>query len=149
MASAALIRAATVEDIPRLLAIERQAEQASHWAENEYSAMFESQSPRRIVLVADDESGMHGFGVARLVHPGCEIENLVVSPVMRRRGIGMRLLSGLIDRAREQGAITFFLEVRELNIEARALYNRVGFRECGRRKAYYQNPEDNAILYCL
>ncbi|HEV7217310.1 MAG: ribosomal protein S18-alanine N-acetyltransferase [Terriglobales bacterium] len=153
-----VIRPALIEDISAILKIEQQAEAAAHWTEEKYREIFENETPgrsaesaapRRIMMVAEDEAGVQGFGIMRLMRQECEIENLVVAPEMRRRGVGKQLLRTLIDLARKQGVITVFLEVRDGNDAARALYNGVGFRESGRRRAYYHSPREDAILYQL
>ena len=77
------------------------------------------------------------------------MENIVVSPAARRTGIGKRLLDALLQAARETNNAAVFLEVRESNHEARAFYEHVGFKLDGRRKSYYFNPSEDAILYRL
>ena len=143
------IRPALIEDVPAILKVERVAETATHWTEGKYLGIFEQETPRRIALVAEDESGVHGFGVIQLLHQECEIENLVVVSGMRRQGVGNQLLCSLIEVARNHGAAAVFLEVRDSNEAARELYNGAGFSESGRRKGYYHSPEEDAILYRL
>lgn len=153
-----VIRPALIQDISAILKIEQQAEAAAHWTEEKYREIFENETPapiaesqgsHRIVVVAEDEAGVQGFGIMQLLHQECEVENLVVAPEMRRQGVGKRLLRTLIDQARKHGATAVFLEVRDGNEAARALYTGVGFRESGRRKGYYHSPEEDAILYQL
>ncbi len=74
---------------------------------------------------------------------------MVVTTSARRKGIGNQLLTALIAEARETNSDSVFLEVRESNVAARALYEKSGFRSTGRRKSYYSNPLEDAILYCL
>ncbi len=144
-----IIRPAIIQDIPAILKIEQQAEAAAHWKEEDYRQVFVKDVPRRLVIVAEDESGLQAFSVIRLLQQECEIENLVVAPPMRQRGLGKQLLKNVVNLARSQGAISIFLEVREGNEAARALYNKLGFSESGRRQTYYHNPEEDAILYRL
>ncbi len=144
-----LIRPAVIEDIPAILTIEQQTEAAAHWTDEKYREIFEKQNPRRFAIVAEGKSGVQGFGVIVLLEQGCEVENLVVIRHRRRRGLGKRLLRSLIDLAENEGASGIFLEVREGNAGARGLYNTLGFAESGRRKGYYHNPEEDAILYRL
>ncbi len=68
-----------------------------------------------------------------------EILNIAVHPAFRRRGIALALLAAC-------SAPTTFLEVRETNLGARALYRQAGFQEVGLRKAYYRNPGEAAIV---
>lgn len=65
----------------------------------------------------------------------------------RRKGIGQQLLDALLLAARESNIESVFLEVRESNHEARAFYEKAGFKLDGRRKSYYANPSEDAILY--
>jgi len=78
-----------------------------------------------------------------------EIENIALAGPARRRGLGTRLLGEFLDLARAQGAEAVFLEVRESNRAARALYEKWSFMRSGRRQRYYKDPEEDAILYRL
>jgi ribosomal-protein-alanine acetyltransferase len=90
-----------------------------------------------------------GFLVARHVREEWELENIVVSAEFRGRGIGERLLHGLLARVRETESWGVFLEVRESNVAARKFYQKAGFRDIGRRKSYYADPAEDAVLYRL
>src|SRR5438128_1704079 len=78
-----------------------------------------------------------------------ETENIAIARSARRGGLGTRLLGEFVDLARAEGAESVFLEVRESNRAARLLYEKWSFTERGRRKKYYQDPEEDAILYHL
>ena len=72
------------------------------------------------------------------------------SPVQPSRRVpSPRLLGELLDSARAKDAAAVFLEVRESNQAARALYEKWAFRESGRRPRYYKDPAEDAILYRL
>ena len=73
-----------------------------------------------------------------------ELLTIAVRPTERRRGLGRRLLTAVIEGAREAGARTLFLEVGADNPPARALYEAMGFRVVGRRAAYYRRGEGPA-----
>lgn len=90
-----------------------------------------------------------GFLVAQHIAPDWELENMVVTPELQRAGIGHRLLVALIETAKQTSSEAVFLEVRESNVAARGLYENCGFRQTGRRKSYYSNPLEDAILYRL
>lgn len=92
---------------------------------------------------------MLGFLIAHHLHPEWELENLVVAPDFRRKGLATKLLAALLTRARETNSESVFLEVRESNQAARALYGSLGFEDSGRRKLYYTNPHEDAVLYHL
>jgi ribosomal-protein-alanine acetyltransferase len=145
-----IIRPATASDIPAILDIERHAQSAAHWTEAAYGAIFASDAPTRIVLVAQGAAGqLCGFVVARAVADECELENIVVALNDTRQGIGSALLRELIRTARAQKLRRIFLEVRDSNHAARHLYEKMGFREDMRRKTYYSDPPEDAILYSL
>ena len=78
-----------------------------------------------------------------------EIENIVIAAHARRRGLGTKLLDEFLDSACGEGAATIFLEVRESNCAARSFYEKFRFVEDGRRRCYYREPEEDAILYRL
>jgi ribosomal-protein-alanine N-acetyltransferase len=90
---------------------------------------------------------VQGFVVARHVAPEWELENIVVAPAVRRRGLGQRLLDALLAAARETNSSSVFLEVRESNAAARCFYEKAGFVQTGRRKSYYTDPAEDAVLY--
>jgi ribosomal-protein-alanine N-acetyltransferase len=147
------LRAATAADIPLLIELERECPTAAHWGEEQYAELFRTGGSERLVvgvpaaLTGKDETGLLGFLVARHVAPEWELENIVVAPAARRQGVGQRLLGALLTKARETGSRELFLEVRESNAAARGLYEKAGFKEAGRRKSYYANPLEDAVLY--
>ena len=143
------IRSAASADLPAMMLLEKHAATAAHWTAQQYEALFRGHSPERGALIIEDESGLQGFVIARVVDREWEIENIAVAGPARRRGLGTRLLRELLDRARGRGADAVFLEVRESNRAARALYEKWAFRESGRRPRYYKDPEEDAILYRL
>jgi [ribosomal protein S18]-alanine N-acetyltransferase len=152
------IRTATVADIPSLMSLERQCATAGHWTEDQYRQVFQPDSPARLLLLAEASpssasnlkfrgTGVLGFLVAHHLAPEWELENVVVAPAVRRHGLGKLLLEALLAAALENNSIAIFLEVRESNIAARTLYEISGFERTGRRKAYYTDPPEDAILY--
>lgn len=143
------IRCGTPEDIPAILELEKQAPELAHWSEQAYRAAFEPGAPDRLVLVGEIDEGLCAFLIARFTATECELENIVVAPESRRRGIASQLLESLVRNVRGRGAEKILLEVRESNAAARSLYRKLGFKETGRRKIYYNDPTEDAILYTL
>ncbi len=144
-----LIRPAVPEDISRIISLAAESETAAHWSAREYDALFAAEAPERVALVAVEDSQpgvIAGFVIARCGDDEWEIENVVVDPGLRQQGIGRRLIDSVLREARENRATAILLEVRESNTAARALYVRAGFREAGRRRAYYQNPDEDALV---
>lgn len=139
------IRSAVLDDVPALLAIEQEAASAAHWTREQYAGLVES----GIVLVAEEGGNISGFVCAKIVAGDWEIENMVVAEQARRRGVGSGLLDELLRGAGNQAAATVWLEVRESNQPARRLYEKHRFREAGRRRGYYREPVEDAVLYEL
>lgn len=144
-----LIRHATPADLPAIVALERQAATAAHWSSDQYQGAFLDSAPRRIVLVLEETSTIQAFLIARALDREWDIENIVVSDQVQRRGLGSRLLDQFLALARCQGANAVFLEVRESNRAARALYEKASLVHTGRRKRYYREPEEDALVYRL
>lgn len=144
-----------------MLGLERQSAAAAHWTELQYQVALrtdESGSGRLVLVVDQDAEGMIpseqkgttellAFLVAHYLGPEWELENIVVASSVRRKGLGARLVDELLARARKAGSEAVFLEVRESNQAARMLYEKLGFEAAGRRKRYYVNPQEDAILY--
>ena len=137
------IRLATLDDVSAILAIERQAASAAHWPAEEYERL----SKTGVVLVAELAGKLCGFLCAKAVAGEWEIENVVVATEFLRRGVADELMCSLIDQAETRAVSRILLEVRESNLPARGLYEKHGFREVGRRRQYYNNPIEDAILY--
>jgi len=143
------IRRATAADIPRLMALEKDAATAAHWSAKQYQIAFSGEAPSRLVLILEDEAGVQGFIIGRALDNEWEIENIAVAEPVRHRGFGSRLVGEFLELARGRGAGTVFLEVRESNLAARRLYEKSAFVESGRRRLYYREPEEDAIVYQL
>lgn len=138
-------------DIPLLMELERECPTAAHWSEQQYAELFrKAPGLERLAVVAlggPDGAGLLGFLVARQVGPEWELENVAVATPARRQGVGQRLLSALLTKAVETASEALFLEVRESNVAARGLYEKAGFKQTGRRRSYYANPPEDAVLY--
>lgn len=134
-----------------MMCLERQSPTAAHWSRQQYEGLVATASGQseRIALVVKEESEtpeVLAFVVARRVDAEWELENIVVAESAHRQGVATRLLSQFVAHAREQQGSGIFLEVRESNQSARALYRKAGFTETGLRKSYYSNPSEDAIL---
>jgi len=96
--------------------------------------------------VAIEDGRAVGYVLARQAADEAEILNLGVAPAARRRGIGRALVREGLAALAARGAEQVFLEVRESNAAARALYAEFGFAEVGRRRGYYRRPTEDAIV---
>lgn len=100
------------------------------------------------LLIPDGDSGLSilGFVSARVTSDMLHVNNIGVVEELRRAGIGGRLLGAALKRGTALGARRATLEVRAGNIAAQALYARRGFDVVGRRKNYYRNPQEDALV---
>ena len=143
------IRKASPNDLSSILALGKESPTAAQWSEHTYKALLDRDDPARIALVAELENQVAGFMIARIVADECELEDIVVDPANRRRGIGLELMRRLSSIAKERRVRRIFLEVREANAPARRFYEKCGFSIIGSRAAYYSSPPENAVLYAL
>ena len=97
-------------------------------------------------FTARDGGRVVAYVIGRLIAPEGEIYRVAVDEEYRRRGIAYRLLDYAVKTSRGKGLESLFLEVRSENIAAINLYRAYGFSEIGRRKNYYKNPTDDAIV---
>lgn len=100
----------------------------------------------RLPLNGNAYPQLTGFITSRLVADEVHIHNFGVRPAFRRHGIGGALLQTALDYGRQRGATTSFLEVRAGNLAAQTLYQQHGFKIVGRRKAYYHQPVEDAVM---
>jgi ribosomal-protein-alanine N-acetyltransferase len=101
------------------------------------------------VVVAESDGELVGFAVTYVAAGEAEIANVAVAKDARRRGVGRALVDFVISAASAAGATVVFLEVRESNAAARALYAMRGFMEVSRRKQYYEHPREDAVVMRL
>ena len=98
-------------------------------------------------LVAEADGGdVVGYAIAHAAADEGEILNLGVAAAHRRCGVGRQLVRAMMAALAARGVRVVYLEVRESNVAARGLYDRLGFRELGRRSRYYRHPVEDAIL---
>jgi [ribosomal protein S18]-alanine N-acetyltransferase len=135
------------EDLDEVLAIERLSFTLP-WSRGAFLYEMEQNRVARCQVMRD---GARVVGYICLWEIGDElhITNIAVHPDVRRRGIGRALLTSVIDEARQQGPRIVALEVRPSNREARQLYEGFGFRVVGRRKGYYYDTGEDALVMQL
>lgn len=140
----------TAHDLLEVVEIE-EACRLSLWGWDSYHA--ELSRPEAIMLVArrarPDQltgHGLHGFLSGRVSARELHINNIGVHETARRRGIGNALMTAAFAAGRRQGALMAILEVRAGNVAAQSLYRRFGFEVVGRRRQYYRDPAEDALL---
>ena len=120
----------------------------SRWGWDAYHKELANRDAIMLVARADSFGAGHlaGFVAARVVADELRINNIAVRPALRRRGLGTALLDAAIAYGTQMGANTCWLEVRAGNLTAQALYERHGFAIVGRRKNYYREPPEDALI---
>ena len=141
-----VLRPAREPDLDAVLAIEH-ASFGDPWNRSAFTDLVDD--PRVAFLIADVGGAVRGYVVAWFVLDEGEIGNLAVARDARRRGIGALLLDGAIAAVRDSDVDTLYLEVRDSNVAARALYASRGFVEVGRRREYYRKPKEDALVLRL
>ena len=140
------IRSAAPADAAPLVAIERRCF-SDPWSEISFREALDS--PWSFGLVACAGPSIAGYLIGREVAGTGEVLNLAVPPEFRRRGVARALLRAGLSYLRKRRVEEVYLEVRESNRSAQALYLSAGFRPVGQRAAYYRNPKEDALVLWL
>lgn len=147
-----MVRRALAGDIEGVLRVERESREAPHWEEARYRAMLDEggqDALRRALFVAMQAERLAGFAVGAVVLDEAELESIAVEKNWRRSGLGRALSQAVFAWAAANGAKQMRLEVRAANEPAQSLYRRLGLEESGRRRGYYADPVDDAVLMTL
>jgi [ribosomal protein S18]-alanine N-acetyltransferase len=137
------IRRVEERDIDKILAIQAACPEIAQWTAWDYARVARDEMAG---WVAEEESSVVGFLVARRVVNEIEILNFAVSSRARGRGTGTMLLQEALAWGREFGAVQAILEVRASNQAALRFYERHSFLIVGRRARYYNEPPEDALL---
>lgn len=134
-------------DLPGLLALEERVF-PEPWTEKAYRDELQSASSHVYVLHRDAHGNAQvvAFTCFRQAADEAELLRIAVAPGERRRGLGCHMAEAGLEEMRRLGARRCFLEVRDDNAAALALYRRLGFRPAGRRKKYYRDGADAVLL---
>ena len=137
------IRTATACDLSSLAVLEA-ACFPDAWGREAIEAHLSSKTG--ISLIAERCGNAVGYLLGLCLPPEAELYRIAVLPTVRREGLGRRIMHGLFDILSKNSVEACFLEVREGNSAARALYNAYGFAEVGRRRGYYKDPREDALV---
>lgn len=143
MTGAPTLRDARPDDVAAVVAIERQAF-GDPWSESSFRSLVTA--PQARFRVAERDGALIGYAVAWHIADEAELANLAVDAHARRQGVGALLLDDLLAVADRPPGQTVYLEVRERNAAAQALYRSRGFEAAGRRRAYYSHPTEDAVV---
>lgn len=129
--------------LPQVLAIERAC--FSHpWTEGQLAEDLRS-SMLSLTVAQGEDGAVLGYGEVRTVLDEGTLEKLAVAPAFRRRGVAEAILGAYLRSGAARLAF-LTLEVRAGNAPAIALYEKLGFRVVGRRKNYYRELHEDALL---
>lgn len=137
------IRKMTAREIPQVAELEKICF-SQPWSEK--SVAGELENPLSLWLVAMDGDRLAGYVGSQTVMDETDMMNLAVAPQFRRQGVGEALVNALTASLKELGSRCLTLEVRDSNEAARALYGKLGFVEVGRRRGYYRDPREDALI---
>lgn len=137
----------TADDLEQVSALDR-ASFSLPWPPRSFA--FEvKENPAARCWVAESEGKIIGMVVAWFIVDEIHIATIATHPDFRRQKVGETLLAHTLRLAKEEGALTSFLEVRESNEAALRLYRKFGYEETGRREKYYADNGETAILMTL
>ncbi len=114
------------------------------WKHRDFEELLDKPDRGCIVAKAGDE--IAGCVVFHNIAGDVDITNVQVKVEYRGRGIGKHLMTEAMEKARAAGGERFTLEARESNLAAISLYESLGFAAEGKRKDFYRNPREDAII---
>jgi ribosomal-protein-alanine acetyltransferase len=116
------------------------------WDASTYVRLLQEPTSCAWLVRFEDPRASIGWIACHRVADEAEILRLGVLPPLRYQGWGQRLLDHALSQLAAAEVRTVFLEVRAGNSDALALYRKLGFRETGRRRGYYRDPPEDALL---
>jgi ribosomal-protein-alanine N-acetyltransferase len=137
------IRTMRSADLPQVMLIELSTF-TMPWTESTFRGLLRRRDSD--LFVADIKGEIAGYAVFWAVMDQGELGNVAVDESHRGKGIGTKLIQAVLDRAGDRGVREIFLEVRKSNTKAQELYKTFGFSEVGRRKNYYLEPLEDALV---
>jgi ribosomal-protein-alanine N-acetyltransferase len=140
----ATIRAMQSNDIPQVMEIDRLSFPLP-WSENSFRKEL-AENEHAYFFVAEEQGRVVGFAGYWYIVDECHVSTLAVHPTWRRQGLGEQLLRTVLQHAMDLGAVLATLEVRQTNLRAQALYQKYGFEVVGRRRQYYRDNGEDALL---
>jgi [ribosomal protein S18]-alanine N-acetyltransferase len=139
-----VFRKMTLDDLEQVVAID-QVSFSLPWPPRSFQ--FElTDNPASRCWVAELDGRVVGMLVGWFIVDEIHIATIATHPDFRKQGIGEKLLAFALQSAKDEGAISSFLEVRESNTVALELYRKFGYVEDGRREGYYKDNGETAIL---
>lgn len=142
------VRPALAADVAAIEALE-QASFSDPWSASSFRSSLDRPEVHMTVAEWQDEgteSSIVGYMVAWFIGREGEIANIAVAAHWQRRGVGAALLDDVLASGRAAGVDSIYLEVRASNDAAQALYAGRGFQAVGKRRGYYWDPPEDALV---
>ena len=134
------IRKMSTEDLMEVARIEKETFSLP-WSQQGFAdSLAQENTCYLVACIGEKLVGYCGF---LQVLDEADITNVAVDAACRKCGVGERML---LEAGEDRGVRAFTLEVRESNLAALALYQKIGFEECGVRKNFYDFPKENAVI---
>lgn len=162
-----ILRNMTTDDIPQVVSIDR-ASFTTPWSARTYEFEINNRDSSHLVVVevveceqrptgwrglasrlkasAQAEREIAGYGGCWLIAGEAHISTIAVAPVFRGRGLGELLLAAMLKRSIIRKGEYSVLEVRASNEVAQSLYRKYGYEIVGRRRGYYRDDGEDALL---
>ncbi len=137
------IRKMRALDLPIVMEIEL-ATFTMPWSEATFRGLLRRSDSD--LYIAERRGLVAGYAVFWAVTDQGELGNVAVAEAFRGKGIGSKLVEAVLERAAQRGVHEVFLEVRKSNEGAQNLYKAFGFFEVGKRKNYYLQPTEDALV---
>ena len=138
-------------DLEGVVRIQNSSRLAAAWGEADYERL--AGDPGGMVLVAELEGSrlpvLLGFAAFHWLGEEAELWNLAVAPRHQRQGVAKALFEEARRRLLQTGVARIFLEVRASNAPALEFYRTAGFKTLMRRRDYYRNPSEDALVLSL
>ncbi len=131
--------------IPALAALEKTCF-STPWTEAGLAAELTKDTAVFFVAEREETGEVLGYAGMEFVCGEGYLDNVAVFPKARRQGAGKALVGALLTYAKAHGGSFVTLEVRPSNAAAIALYESLGFAEAGRRRHFYRDPMEDALL---
>ncbi len=140
------VAAMSLQDIPAVMEIENRSF-PTPWSDSSFRhEILENPFASLFVVKSLESPRVIGFACVWIIDGELKINNIAVHPRWRSRGVGTRLLRFLLEFAASQRCREVTLEVRPSNAAALGLYRKAGFRQVGRRKNYYSDTHEDALV---
>ncbi len=137
-----------MEDVPAVSQIDRLSF-TMPWPEHSFQYEVAENRVARCFVAESHDGRIAAMIVSWIIVDEMHIATIATHPDFRRQGIGERILRSALLDGRDAGAHLAFLEVRQSNEAAQAMYRKFGFRASGKRPRYYRDNNEDAILMTL